>query len=128
MNKFVDSNIIVYAFTKNKLKSNCEKVLYEENLITNVLVLLESYAKIATINKNKEYAKRVIKTLLNMDNLSVIDLDKTSFFEAIKRNEKISLKISDLIHYTTALLNNCNKIISYDKKHFDNLDIKRVEP
>ncbi|MBI2650497.1 PIN domain-containing protein [Candidatus Woesearchaeota archaeon] len=128
MNKFIDSNVVVYAFTRNKLKSNCEKALMQENLIANVLVLLESYAKIATINKDIEYARRVIRTLLNLENLKIFDLDRNLFFEAIKRNEKLDLKISDLIHYTTVLLNNCSEIISYDKKHFGNLDIKRIEP
>ena len=126
--KFIDSNVIVYAFTSNRLKPDCEKAIMQENLVTNILVLLESYAKIATINKSREYAKRVVRTLLNLENLKVFDLDRNLFFEAIKRNEKLDLKISDLIHYTTALLNNCGEIISYDKKHFENLDIRRIEP
>ena len=127
MNKFIDSNIIVYAFTRNSLKEGCEKALQKENLVADVLVLLESYAKIATINKNEEFAGRVIRTLLNLENLQVADLDRNLFFEAVKRSGKYPLKISDLVHYTAALLHNCNEIISYDR-HFDGLDIKRIEP
>ena len=40
---------------------------------------------------------------------------------------KYSLDFPDLIHYTSAVLNNCSEIVSFDKD-FINLDLKRVEP
>ena len=47
--------------------------------------------------------------------------------ESFKRIDKYNLNIFDLINYVTALINNCSEFVSYDK-HFDNLEIKRVEP
>ena len=126
MNSFIDSNVIIYAFTNSAQKLKCRNLLTQENLISNTLVLLESYAKIATIN-SETYAREAIRGILSLGNIQVMDFTNNLFFDSIKRGQKYKLKISDLIHYTTALLYNCNKIISYDK-HFDNLEIKRVEP
>ncbi|HIG98412.1 TPA: hypothetical protein HA231_03240 [Candidatus Woesearchaeota archaeon] len=52
-------------------------------------------------------------------------LDRNSLFEAFGRIGRYHL--FDLIHYITALNNDCAKIISYDKD-FDNLEIRREEP
>ena len=126
MTSFIDSNIIIYAFTKSQNKQECREVLQREGLISNTLVLLESYAKLTTIT-DQTHATEVIRQLLGLGNLRVIDMDNNLFFEAVKRNKKYNLKISDLIHYASALLSNCAEIISYDK-HFDNLEIRRVQP
>lgn len=126
MTSFIDSNIIIYAFVRSQWRKQCRDVLYREGLVSNTLVLLESYAKLATIT-DQMHATKVIRHLLGLGNLEVVDMDNNLFFEAIKRNRKYKLKISDLIHYATALLSNCKEIISYDK-HFDNLEISRVEP
>lgn len=126
MSKFIDSNVVIFAFTNNNYKQQCRKILNEEDLIVNTLVLMESYAKIATIN-SESYAKDVIRSLLSLGNINVLDFSNNLFFESLKRSQKYNLKISDLVHFTTALLNSCSEIISYDK-HFDNLEIKRAEP
>lgn len=126
MNKFIDSNVVIFAFTNNDKKQECRDILAEENLITNTLILLESYAKIATIN-SEMYARTAIRGILSLGNVNVIDFTNSLFFESIKRSQKYKLKVSDLVHYTTASLHNCSEIISYDK-HFDGLDINRVEP
>lgn len=127
MTSFVDSNIVIHAFTRNPNSKRCrELLLYREGLIANTLVLLESYAKLSTIT-DQLHATRVVRDLLALGNLEILSFNNNLFFEAVKRNRKYKLKISDLIHYTTALLNNCAEVISYDK-HFDNLELKRVEP
>lgn len=126
MNRFIDSNVIIFAFTNSNQKQECRNLLTQENLISNTLILLESYAKIATIN-SETYARDAIRGILSLGNIKVIDFTNNLFFESIKRSQKYKLKISDLVHYTTALFYNCNQIISYDK-HFNDLDIKRVEP
>jgi len=126
MNKFVDSNVIILAFTNSSQKQECRKILAEENIIINTLVLLESYAKIGTIN-SEAYARDAIRSILSSGNIRIIDLTNNLFFESIKRSQKYKLKISDLVHYTTAILHNCSQIISYDK-NFDGLGVERVEP
>ena len=127
MTSFIDSNIVIYAFTKSPNNKQCrELLLNREGLIANTLVLLESYAKLVTIT-NQPHATKAIKQLLGLENLKILGLDNNLFFEAIKRNKRYQLRISDLIHHTTALLSNCQEIISYDR-HFDGLELNRIEP
>ncbi|MBI2559166.1 PIN domain-containing protein [Candidatus Woesearchaeota archaeon] len=126
MSSFVDSNVMIYAFTNNDRKEECRSFLSQENLVTNTLVLLESYAKISTIN-SEEYSANAIKGVLGLGNITIVDFTSNLLFESLRRSQKYALKISDLVHFTTALLNNCSQMISYDK-HFDGLEITRSEP
>ena len=127
MTNFVDSDVIVFAFSDNPKKEKCRQVIYNEDIIVNTLILLESYSKIATITKKLELAEGMIKEFYRMENVEIINFNINLFFEAIKRNRKYNLRISDLVHYTTALLKGCSSIISYDKD-FDKLEIRRIEP
>ena len=125
MTKFLDSNVIIYAFTEHENSNRCREALIKEQLATDTVVLLEAYAKLETIS-NKQHAEKTAQALLRMSNLTITDFDRNLYFEAVKRNKKYTLKISDLIHYTAALLSNCQSILSYDH-HFDGLEIKREE-
>lgn len=126
MNKFIDSNVVIFAFTNSNQKQKCRNAILGDNLIANTLVLIEAYAKITTIN-SETYARNAIRGILSLGNIKVIDLTNNLFFESLKRSQRYNLKISDLVHYTTAILYSCNEIISYDT-HFDNLEVERVEP
>lgn len=125
MSIFIDSNIIIKAFVEDKDSAKCRKFLHED-FITNTLCLVEAQHSISIIKNNKIYAADCIKSLFK-SNCIIVQLDKNLLFESFKRIGKYNLDISDLINYTTALLNNCSKIVSYDKD-FNNLEIKRVEP
>ena len=125
MKPFIDSTVIVCAFTPNENGESCQKILKQGGFI-NGLVLIESFDVIERITKNREYALRVVRSLMASD-LEIIQLSNAFIFEALKRSNRNNLRIFDLIHYSTALLNNCSNIISYDK-HFDGLDLRRVEP
>ena len=124
--EFLDSNVIVYAFTNNPRKEMCRKAIIESRLITNTLALSEATAKISVIT-DKEQAKHALTAILKSANIQIIDLTGSLLFEAMRRHHKYSLLLFDLIHYTTALMNNCQSIISYDKD-FDKLEIPRAEP
>ena len=127
MTNFVDSDVIVFAFSDNPKKEKCRQVIYNEDIIVNTLILLESYSKIATITKKLELAEGMVKEFYRMENAEIINFDINLFFEAVKRNKKYNLRISDLVHYTTALLKGCSSIVSYDQD-FNNLEIKKIEP
>ncbi len=127
MNKLVDSDVIVFAFSNNPKKEVCRELIENEKITVNTLILLESFSKVATITKDKELAINMVKIFYQADNIEIVNFDINLFFEALKRSGKCNLKISDLVHYTTALLKGCSAIVSYDKD-FDNLEIKRVEP
>lgn len=125
MTQFIDANVIIKAFTDNNDKEKCRKALYEE-FVTNTLCLVEAQHGISTIKNSKIYASDCIKSLFK-SNGNIVQLDKDLLFESFKRIEKYNLNIFDLINYVTALINNCSVFISYDK-HFNNLEIKRIEP
>ena len=125
MKAFIDSNVIIKAFTENSDKEKCRKILYEE-LITTSLCLVEAQHGISLIIGNKILASHCIKSLFKR-NITIVQLDKNLLFESFKKIDKYNLNIFDLINYVAALSNNCSEFISYDK-HFNNLEIKRVEP
>ncbi len=124
--EFLDSNIVVYAFTNNPRKEKCRKVLRERNLITNTLVIAESIAQIGIIT-DKEQARQAFIAILKYGNVKIVELDGNLLFESVKRAQKYDLKLFDLIHYTTCILNNCQGILSYDDD-FNKLEIPRNEP
>jgi predicted nucleic acid-binding protein len=127
MTKFVDSDVIVFAFTNNPKKEACRQIIERENIVINTLIVLESYSKVATISKNKQLAIDMVKLFYRVDNIEIVDFSNNLFYETVKRIKKYNLKISDLVHYTTALLHGCSSIVSYDS-HFNNLEIKKIEP
>lgn len=125
MKRFIDSTVITGAFTPNENREKCQNILMGGGVI-NGLVLIESFDVIERITKKRQYALSVIKALMGSD-LEIVELTSSAIFESIKRCKKHNLRIFDLIHYTTALLNGCSSIITYDKD-FDNLELDRIEP
>ena len=127
MTNFIDSNVIVFAFSNNPKKEVCRNLIENERLVIDTLVLLESFSKVATITKDEDLAVNMVKFFYRADNIEVVSFNNNLFFEAIKRVGKYNLKVSDLVHYTVALLKGCSSIVSYDN-HFDGLEIERIEP
>jgi len=125
MTNFIDANVIIKAFTDNEDKNECRKIL-SEDFVTNTLCLVEAQHSISIIKNNKIYASDCIKSLFKSQGV-IVELDKNLLFESFRRITKYNLNIFDLINYVTALLNNCSSFVSYDK-HFENLEIKRIEP
>jgi len=122
--KFIDSNIIAHAFYDNPLREHCKNVLQKEGVI-NTICLIETFNVLERIT-NRERALRCVKSIFK-SHLTVIDVDIKLLFEALKRSQKYKLNFYDLVHYTTAIINNCESIITYDTD-FDKLDIPREEP
>tara|TARA_Y100000310_G_scaffold17224_1_gene17098 strand:+ start:6626 stop:7003 length:378 start_codon:yes stop_codon:yes gene_type:complete len=125
MTVFLDTNIIVQAFTNNVHQANCRKAL-STFFLTDTLALVEAYQALERITKDRSYVTIAIKSLLSKDCI-IIPLHNDVLFDSLRKAHKYNLSIFDLIHYINAKINNCSTIASYDK-HFDNLEIKRVEP
>lgn len=122
---FIDSNVLAYAFYDNNKRENCRQIIKKGGVI-NTVNLIEAY-NIIQFEVDGEHATKSIKSLLK-SNLLIIDSDINLVFEALKRVHKYkNLKFMDIFHYSCALINNCDSIVSYDKD-FDNLDIPREEP
>ena len=123
--KFLDSNVIAYAFYKNEYTEECQNVLRQGGLV-DVFNLIESFFIIEKETKSREIAQKSIKNLLK-SNIQIVDVDINLLFEALKRVNNLKLSIFDAIHYSCAVTNGCSAIISFDKD-FDSLDIPREEP
>lgn len=121
--RFIDSNVLAYAFYDNQNREACRQMIKAGGII-NTLNLAEAY-NIIQSEVCTEYATRVVKSLLK-SSISIVNVDINLIFETLKRTSRYErLKFIDLIHYTTALLHNCQEIASYDLD-FDGLEIKRV--
>ena len=121
--RFIDSNILAYAFYDNENREACRQMLKAGGIV-NTLNLVEAY-NIIQSQTDAEYATRVIKSLLK-SSITIVNVDINLIFEALKRTSRYErLKFIDLIHYTTALLHNCREIVSYDSD-FDGLEIRRI--
>ena len=123
--KFLDSNVLAFAFYKNEYTDACQTALKEGGLI-DVFNLIEAFFIIEKETKSREIAQKSIKGLLK-SNIQIIDVDANILFEALKSVNNLKLSIFDTIHYSCAVANGCSAIMSFDKD-FDNLDIPREEP
>lgn len=122
---FIDSNVLAYAFYDNDKREKCNKIIRGGGVV-NTVNLIEAY-NIIQFEVDVEHATKSIKSLLK-SNLLIIDADVNLVFEALRRASKYkNLKFIDIVHYSCALINGCDAILSYDKD-FDNLDIPREEP
>ena len=123
--KFLDSNVLAYAFYENEYQEKCRQAIWQGGLV-NTLNLIEAF-NIIEWQRNRDIAMRAIKSLLK-SNLVIVNVDVNLLFEALKRSEKNhKLKCMDLLHYTSAQQYSCSAILSYDKD-FNGLDIAREEP
>src|SRR3989344_1836407 len=121
--RFIDSNVLAYAFYDNEYRERCQEIIKSGGLI-NAINLIEAY-NIIQFETSIEYATESIKSLLK-SNLRIIEVDMNIIFEALKKTQKYKkLRFIDLVHYVTSLFYNCDEIASYDAD-FDNLEIKRV--
>ena len=123
--RFIDSNILAYAFYQNTRQEACQNAI-KQGGITDTFTLAEAF-NIIQSETDQNNAVRAIRGLLK-SNLTILNTDVNAIYETTKRAEKHkNLKFIDLLHYTLAALNTCTSILSYDKD-FDRLDLPREEP
>lgn len=122
--QFLDTNVLAYAFYENEHKEACRNAIRNGGII-NTFNLIEAFHIIEKETNSREIAYRAIKGLLK-SSLKIIEVDNNLIFETLKRIEKTKLSIFDAVHYTCALMNNCELMISYDDG-FDAV-IEREEP
>ena len=80
MKPFIDSNVIIKAFTENNDKEKCRKILYEE-FVTNTICLIEAQHGISVIKNDKIFASDCIKSIFKR-NASIVPIDKNILFES----------------------------------------------
>ena len=123
--KFLDTNVLAYAFYSNENTKRCQGAITEGGL-TDTFSLIEAFHIIEKETGRRELAQRAIRGLLK-SNVEVVGVDVNIVFESLKKAGSLKLSIFDTVHYACALANNCDSILSYDKD-FDKLDLEREEP
>jgi len=130
--KYLDANIFLNAILYNdKNAKRCEKILIK--LVNKEIIGMTSVLTwdevVYVIRKNlgKEIAIKESKKFLKFPNLIFVDANKRIIFYAQKLMEKYNLMPRDAIHSASAILSECEEIISEDKD-FDIINgLKRVE-
>ncbi len=112
--KFIDSNVFIYAYSQCSYQEVCENIIRSEDLLTNTLVLIETFSMLTKIT-SLENAQLCVRSILKLGNIKIVSLDSTLLFESMKRLKQYSFTFSDLLHHTTAQLFACESIITFDQ-------------
>ena len=126
--RFIDTNILVHAFTFGPRKGACMEVLKgDECFVSSPLILSELFSILFRITKNKQFCHSIITEIIKNPQFSFVSIDKNIAFEAVSHMNKYDLHFNDACHYATAVACGCEAIVSYDKD-FDGMPLKRIEP
>ena len=123
--KFLDTNVLAYAFYNNDNTDKCQVAITEGGL-TDSFNLIEAFHIIEKETGSREVAEKAIRGLLKSD-VEVMAVDVNIVFESIRKAGHLRLSIFDTVHYVCAASGNCSSILTYDKD-FDKLEIPREEP
>ena len=116
---FIDSNIILYSYSKTELDKN--KIA--NNLIFSLdemLISTQVVNEITNISykKFKLDARSIEDVILEIDNnFKIVDFSLTTQIKAIKIKEKYEFQYYDSLILATALENSCTLLYSEDMQH-----------
>lgn len=133
---YIDSNIFIYPIIYDE-KSIIEAKKCRELLLKIASGNLEACTSYITWDEVVWIVRKLFdvnvsihqgRIFLSFPNIRLLTIKRTTILKAQEIVEKHRLTPRDAIHAATAIENNINTIISYDKD-FDNLDtVKRIEP
>lgn len=132
MREYLDSNIFIYALlSKDNRGFSCQKIISDViNNKNSALTSFLTWDEIVYIIKKHRGTKIAIiegRKILQMPNLSFIKVDEQIISNAQKLIEIYNLNPRDAIHIASAIISNCDGIVS-DDSDFDNIkEIKRIK-
>jgi predicted nucleic acid-binding protein len=97
-----------------------EGILREKSPFASIMVIIASFAK-------KKELKTFLSTLSAYKGLSIYTTTLLDKVKVVDISLKNNLDIDDSIQYSAALTLDVKGIVSFDK-HFDRLEIPRIEP
>lgn len=132
--KFLDANIFIYAYYRPKkdlsekeeaMKEQAKKIISnisqgKEQVITTVVHISE----IVNILKNgmpKDLLTQTLLGLFMLDNLTILDVTKDSYFAAIAIGEDLKLEPNDALAIDIMRQNDIREIYSFDE-HFNKIE------
>jgi predicted nucleic acid-binding protein len=127
----IDTNIFLEVLLGRAKKEECKKLLRElrdgrksaiitDFSIHSIIVIMDGLGKLNAL-------KTFLLSLLAYKGLHIHNTPITDEVKAVEIATKQNLDMDDAVQYSSALSINAEAIISFDK-HFDNLQIPRLEP
>jgi len=129
---FLDSNIILYSYSKTELDKNrianalifsLDEILISTQVINEVTNILYKKFKLDAIS--------IENVILEIDNnFKIVNFSLTTQIKAIKIKEKYKLQYYDSLILATALENGCTILYSEDMQHEQMIEnqIKIINP
>lgn len=132
--KFLDANIFIYAYYKPKkqlsekeeaMKEEAKKIISDisqgkEEVMTTVVHISE----MVNILKNgmpQELLTQTILGLFMLDNVTIKDVTKDSYFAAVEMGQDFKLEPNDALAVDMMRQNDITEIYSFDE-HFNKID------
>lgn len=124
----LDTNIFLELLLDRKGASDCEHLL--STISTGKIEAVTTHFTVHAIEVLLRIEERVMPFLRNLENSKGLYVYDTGISEEIAASilsKRLKRDFDDTIQYYTAKRLGAEAIVSYDK-HFDGLDIPRVEP
>ena len=127
----IDTNIFLEVMLSRPKKEACKRFLnllktgkeigiVTEFSIYSIMIIMASFTK-------KKELKTFLSSLSAYKGLSIYTATLSDTVKAVDTSLKNNLDIDDSIQYSAALTLDIHGIVSFDK-HFDGLEIPRIEP
>lgn len=117
---FVDTNILIYAFSEDEPQkqqialSLIESVIYDATISNQVINELAN----VFLKKFKLSTSAVEDAILELDSLlNIVSFDISTQIKALRLKERYNLQYFDSLIISTALENKCNILYSEDMQH-----------
>ncbi len=136
--RFIDSNVFIYAILKPKRKLSREeeerkrraKRIYDrvnrgEEVVTSIIHLSE-ISNILEDVAGSSYSVKFARALLSKKNIKFLSVSYEDYLLATAIAEDRKVSLNDALAYVLMKKSGLKEIYSFDK-HFDNLDVKRLE-
>jgi hypothetical protein len=135
----LDSNVLVYAVVKPKknvderlakIKERAREILRridrgEERVVTTVVHISE-IANVIESLANLTKAIEVVESILNSENVTVLDVTKEDYMTAILLARERGVSVNDALAYVVMMRLGIREIYTFDERHFTSLGVKIV--
>lgn len=117
---FLDTNIIIYAFSEDEAKKQSIALELLESQENSVLISKQVINELANIllKKFRLSSNQVEDAILELDTIvNIVDFDLSTQIKALHIKDKYNLQFYDSLIIATALKNRCTTLYSEDMHH-----------
>jgi len=136
--RFVDTNVFLYSILKPKRrlsraemerKERARKIFERINRGEEVVTSIVHISELSNILEDVvglSYSIKIVRTLLSKRNIKFLPVTYEDYVLATIIAEEKKVSLNDALAYVLMKKNRLKEIYSFDK-HFDNLDVIRLE-